>query len=413
MSQASHYDDLETRDPAAREAALFAALPGQIAHARQSSTVYGRLLAEIDPATITDRAALSSLPVSRKGALLEAQRETPPLGGYNGQPVGELARLFCSPGPIYEPQGEQADFWRFARALHAAGFRRGDIVHNCFAYHFTPAGFMFDTAARQLGCPVFPAGTGNTEGQAQAMAQLGCTGYAGTPDFLKIILEKADELGLDTGRMARASVGGGALMPDAKAWYAARGIAVYQNYGTADLGLIAYETPAREGLVVDEGVLVEIVRPGTGEPLPAGEVGEVVVTLFNPAYPLVRFATGDLSAVLPGPSLCGRSNTRLRGWMGRADQATKVKGMFVRPEQIAALLARHPELGRARLVVDRADGHDVMVLKAECADSAPALTAAVAETLQTLVKLRGTVELTAPDSLPNDGKVIDDIRKYD
>lgn len=406
-----HYDDLETRSHDEREAALFAALTTQLTHARTHSEAYAELLADIDPTAITDRTALATVPVTRKSELVERQSAKPPFGGFDGQPLDDMVHLFVSPGPIYEPQGAGADFWRFGRALFAAGFRKGDMVQNCFSYHFTPGGFLFDSAARALGCPVFPAGTGNSEGQAQAMAHLGCTAYTGTPDFLKVILEKADSLGIDTSRMVKASVGGGALMPDAKAWYADRGVAVYQNYGTADLGLIAYETPAREGLVVDENVLVEIVRPGTGDPVPEGEVGEVLVTLFNPAYPLVRFATGDLSAVMAGESPCGRRNMRLKGWMGRADQAAKIKGMFVRPEQLAALAKRHPQIAKSRLVVDRADGGDIMTLKIEATDSS--IADAVAGSLQDIVKLRGKVEIVAPNSLPNDGKVIDDIRNYD
>ncbi len=408
---ADHFDNLETRSGDERDAALFAALTTQLAHAKAHSVAYGELLAAVEPGEIKDRASLAQVPVTRKSELVERQAATPPLGGFNAQPVGDLPRLFASPGPIYEPQGEGADYWRFGRALYAAGFRKGDIVQNCFAYHFTPAGFLFDAAAKAIGCPVFPAGTGNSEGQAQAMAHLGCTAYTGTPDFLKVILEKADSLGLDISAMTKASVGGGALMPDAKAWYADRGVDVYQNYGTADLGLIAYETQAREGLVVDENVLVEIVRPGTGDPVPVGEVGEVLVTLFNPSYPLIRFATGDLSAVMEGASPCGRTNMRLKGWMGRADQATKVKGMFVRPEQLATLTKRHPEISKARLVVDRADGHDVMTLKVESEDLT--ITDKVTASLQDIVKLRGTVEAVPPGTLPNDGKVIDDIRQYD
>ncbi|MBV6631713.1 MAG: AMP-binding protein [Alphaproteobacteria bacterium] len=407
----AHYDALETRSHDEREARLMAALTDQVAHAKANSAAYADMLADVDPASVTDRAALAKLPVTRKSDLTERQSSAPPLGGFNGQPLEQIRRVFSSPGPIYEPQGDQPDFWRFARALYAAGFRAGDIVHNCFAYHFTPAGFLFDDAAKALGCPVFPAGTGNTEGQAQAMAHLKCSGYAGTPDYLKVILEKGDELGLDTSSLVKASVGGGPLMPDVKAWYETRGVAVYQNYGTADLGLIAYETPAREGLVCDEGALVEIVRPGTGDPVAEGEVGEVVVTLFNPAYPLIRFATGDLSAVMAGDSPCGRTNMRLKGWMGRADQATKVKGMFVRPEQIAEVLKRHDGIGKARLVVDRGDGTDVMTLKVEAADAG--IASAVTDNLAAIVKLKGNVEIVEPGSLPNDGKVIDDVRSYD
>ncbi|MEM6901618.1 MAG: AMP-binding protein [Pseudomonadota bacterium] len=406
-----HYDALETRSHDEREAALMAALADQVAHAKANSEAYADMLADVDPASVTDRMALTKLPVTRKSDLTQRQSSSPPLGGFNGEPLTEIRRVFSSPGPIFEPQGKQPDFWHYARALHAAGFRAGDIIQNCFAYHFTPAGFLFDGGAQALGCTVFPAGTGNTEAQAQALAHLKCSGYAGTPDYLKVILEKADELGLDSSSMVKASVSGGALMPDVKAWYETRGVAVYQNYGTADLGLIAYETTAREGLVVDESVLVEIVRPGTGDPVAEGEVGEVLVTLFNPTYPLIRFATGDLSAVVPGASPCGRTNMRLKGWMGRADQATKVKGMFVRPEQIAEILKRHDGVSKARLVVDRGEGTDVMTLKVEAVDTS--IGTAVSESLAAIVKLKGQVEVVEPGSLPNDGKVIDDIRRYD
>lgn len=404
------YDQLETRSPDQREAELFAALPAQIAHARANAPYFARVLADVDPASIRDRAALAQLPVTRKSDLIALQKDTPPFGGLAAVAIGQLARVFASPGPIHDPEPHGTDPWRSARALHASGIRGGDLVQNCFAYHLTPAGSMFETGAHALGAAVIPAGTGNTEMQAQVAAQLKPRAYIGTPDFLKIILEKGDELGLDLSSITIGHVAGGPFLPDARAFYDGRGIAVYQSYGTADLGIVAYETPARAGLVVEEGAIVEIVRPGTGDPVPEGEVGEVVVTIFNKAYPLVRFATGDLSAVLPGASPCGRTNMRLKGWMGRADQTTKVKGMFVHPQQVAEVVRRHPQVARARLVVGRQDANDTMTLRCETADSAAALASALRETLASVTKLKGTVEFVAPGTLPNDGKVIDDTR---
>ncbi|WP_029010023.1 phenylacetate--CoA ligase family protein [Azospirillum halopraeferens] len=404
------YDTLETRTPDERETALFAALPEQIAHARASAPYFASLLAEVDPASVRDRAALAALPVTRKADLIALQKAAPPFGGLAAVAVGELARVFASPGPIHDPEPHGRDPWRTARALYATGLRKGDLVQNCFAYHLTPAGSMFETGAHAIGCAVIPAGTGNTEMQAQVAAALRPRGYIGTPDFLKLILEKADELALDASCLAVGHVTGGPYLPDARAFYQSRGIDVYQSYGTADLGIVAYETAARAGLVVDEGVIVEIVRPGTGDPVPDGEVGEVVVTTFNRAYPLVRFATGDLSAVLPGTSPCGRTNMRLKGWMGRADQTTKIKGMFVHPGQVAEVVRRHPEIARARLVVGRADANDTMTLRCEVPDPGDTLAAAVRETLASVTKLKGVVEFVAPGGLPNDGKVIEDAR---
>ncbi len=404
------YDKAETQPPDQREAALLAALPAQVAHAQVHAPYFARLLAGIEPAEIRDRAALARLPVTRKSELAALQQAALPFGGLAAVAIGELARVFASPGPIFDPEPHGRDPWRSARALFAAGFRKGDLAQNCFAYHLTPAGAMFETGAHAVGCAVIPAGTGNTEQQAQVMAALRPKGYIGTPDFLKIILDKADALGLDCRATTIASVSGGPYLPDARAAYAARGIAVSQCYGTADLGIVAYETPAREGLVLNEDILVEIVRPGTGDPVPDGEVGEVVVTLFGRAYPLLRFATGDLSAVLPGTSPCGRTNRRLKGWLGRADQTTKVKGMFVHPAQVAEVLRRHPGIGRARLVVGRANASDTMVLRCETAEGGEALVSALRETLATVTKLNGTVELVAPGGLPNDGLVIEDAR---
>jgi phenylacetate-CoA ligase len=341
------------------------------------------------------------------------QAGRPPFGELIAIPPGRLARIFVSPGPIFDPEAPGRDFFRFARALFATGLRSGQILHNTFAYHFTPAGAMMESGARALGCAVVPAGPGNLELQARAIAHLRSHCYAGTPDFLKAIIEKAEELGLDLATLRRGHVTGGAYTQSLRTWYSDRGLTVLQSYGTADLGLVAYESEAREGLILDEHVIVEIVRPGTGEPLPDGEVGEVVVTLLLPEYPLIRFATGDLSAIMPGQSPCGRSNVRIRGWMGRADQATKVKGMFVRPEQIADIARRIPSLGRLRLVVERVDEADRMTLRAEAAAADDNLAQRLAETLQTVTKLRGDVTLVPPGSLPNDGRVIEDTRKVE
>ncbi len=407
-----HYDRLETRDPDVREQALLSALPAQIAHAKAHAPAFARLFAEVDPAAITSRAALAQLPVTRKSALVELQQATRPFGGFAATQWGAARRVFASPGPLYEPEGSEGDYWRLARALHAAGFRAGDLVHNCFAYHLTPAGSMLETGAHALGCTVFPGGTGQTELQIQAMADLEPAGYVGTPSFLKIILDKADQQGIALPSLKRALVSGEAFPPSLRDALLARGIAGFQVYATADLGNIAYESAAREGLIVDEGVLVEIVRPGTDDPVAAGEVGEVVVTtLFNRDYPLVRFGTGDLSAVLPGISSCGRTNLRIKGWLGRADQTTKVKGMFVHPEQVASVLKRHAGIVRARLVVDNPEGVDRMTLHVEASGKEGPVDAIVA-TLRDVTKLRGEVALHAPGELPNDGKVIDDLRKY-
>ena len=408
-----YYDDLETRDPEAREAVLMAALPAQVAHAKAKAPAYASMLAGVDPRDITSRAALAQLPVTRKADLLERQSPASPFGGLAAVPVTAAARLFASPGPVYELETARPGFWRLERALFAAGFRAGDIVHNCFSYHLTPGGWMLDGAARGLGCAVIAGGVGNAEQQVQAIAHFRPTGYTGTPDFLKVLLDKAVELGADCSSITRALVSGGALFPALRQSYAERGVAVLQCYASADLGLIAYESEAREGLILDEEIIVEILRPGTGEPLPEGEIGEVVVTTFNHEYPLLRFATGDLSAVLPGTSPCGRTAPRVKGWMGRADQATKVKGMFVQPSQVAAVLKRHPEIARARLVVTREGDSDAMTLQCEVAGGGAGFSAAVAESLQSACKVRGAVELLAPGSLPNDGKVIDDRRRYD
>ncbi|MCC7039879.1 MAG: phenylacetate--CoA ligase family protein [Burkholderiales bacterium] len=408
-----HFDALETRDPEARHREQFAQLREQVAHAKAQAPAFARALAAIDPAALTSAAALASLPVTRKSDLLELQKAARPFGGLAATRWGVARRVFQSPGPIYEPEGAQPDYWRLARALHAAGFRAGELIHNCFAYHLTPAGSMLETAGHALGCTVFPGGTGQTELQVQAIADLGAHGYAGTPSFLKIILDKADELGIALPTLGRALVSGEAFLASQRDFFAARGIAGYQAYATADLGLIAYETVARDGLVVDEGVLVEIVRPGTGDPVAPGEVGEVVVTTLATAdYPLIRFGTGDLSAFLPGPSPCGRTNVRIKGWLGRADQTTKVKGMFVHPAQVAAIVKRHPEIVKARLVVDNAEGADRMTLVVEVPGNASSYAEAIVASMREVTKLRGEVAFRLPGELPNDGKVIEDARKY-
>ena len=408
----AHFDALETRDPAARERELFARLPAQLAHAKAASPYFARTLAAVDPARITSREALAALPVARKSDLIELQRARMPFGGLNATPVSGVARIFMSPGPVYEPEGRGPDFWRAARSLYAAGFRAGDLAINCFSYHFSPAASMFETGLHHLGCAVIPAGTGQTELQARAIHDLKPVGYAGTPSFIKIILEKADELSLSSDSLRRAVVSGEAFLPPVRAFLADRGLEAFQAYGTADLGIIAYETPAHEGLVLDEELLLEIVRPGTGDPVAEGEVGEVVVTAFNRDYPLVRFATGDLSAILPGTSPCGRTNARIKGWMGRADQTTKVRGLFVHPQQVGEVLKRHA-LARGRLVVENEAGEDRMTLSVEHAgEGGEALARAVEASLRDVTKLRGEVRVVAPGALANDGKVIEDARSY-
>jgi phenylacetate-CoA ligase len=416
-----HFDSLETRAPAEREAALMAALPGIVAAARLAPAM-AQALAGVDAAAVTSRAALAALPVTRKGELLErqkAQRTTDPFGGYSTigwrglRGLTGARRVYQSPGPIYEPEGAAPDYWRIARALAAAGFEAGDLVHNSFSYHLTPGAWMMESGAQALGCAVFPGGVGNTEQQLQAMVDLRPDAYCGTPSFLRIALEKAAEAGIALPSLKKALLSGEAFPPSLRDWLAERGIQGYQAYATADVGLIAYETAAREGLVVDEGVIVEIVRPGTGDPVPDGEVGEVVVTVLHPEYPLVRFGTGDLSAVLAGTCPTGRTNHRIKGWMGRADQTAKVRGMFVHPSQVAEVARRHPEIARARLVVAGEMANDRMTLRAEVAAPPEGLAPAVAATVRDVTKLRCDVELVSPGVLPNDGKVIEDARKYD
>lgn len=404
----NHYDKREIRSADERAKDISLELPEQIERAK--STGLGALLREIEPKEIDSLEALASLPVLRKSKLGALQAENPPFGGLIAMGVSELDYVFQSPGPIYEPGRSSRDWWRVGRFLHACGIGKQDLVQNCFSYHMTPAGSIFENGARAVGATVFPAGVGNTELQAVAASNLGATAYAGTPDYLKTILEYADEAGLDLSRIKKAAVGGGALFPSVRAYYADRGIHCLQCYATADLGNIAYETVADEGLIVDEGVFVEIVTPGTGNPVPEGEIGEVLVTTLNEDYPLVRFATGDLSAILPGTSSCGRTNMRIVGWKGRADQTTKIKGMFVHPEQVAQIVGKHAEVKKARIEVVRENEADAFVIKLETEADAPGR---YESTVQEILKLRGQIEICAPGSLPNDGKVIDDQRSYD
>ncbi len=413
-----HYDALETRDPAERERALLGALPAQIALAKNNAPGFARILAEVDPQAVSSRAALARLPVTRKSDLPELQKREFPLGGLNATPLSKLAKIFVSPGPVYEPEGTAPDWWRTARALFAAGFRSGELALNTFAYHFTPAGSMMESGARALGCTVVPGGIGQTEMQVSTIVDLRIGGFIGTPSFLKLIVDKADELKADISCLKKAMVGGEYLPPALRNSMAARGIRVMQSYGTADLGSLAYESAladgsVTQGMILDEGLLLEIVRPGTGDPVAPGEVGEVVITSFNTDYPLVRFGTGDLSAVLAGASPCGRSNVRIKGWMGRADQTTKVRGMFVTPKQVGEILRRHPEVVKARLVIAGETGKDDMTLRCEANKDDAALKAALVASIRDVTKLRGEIDFVPAGSLPNDGKVIDDTRKYD
>ncbi|MGY4311327.1 phenylacetate--CoA ligase family protein [Bradyrhizobium sp. JR3.5] len=404
-----HYDALETREPAEREAALFARLPDVLRRA-MAAPAYANLLRGTDPASITSQQTLAGLPVLRKSELPALHKAAPPFGGFVADKPGSFARLFTSPGPIFEPESRQADPWRGARALFAAGFREGDVVLNTFSYHLTPGGFIFDASARALGCAVIPAGPGNTEQQFELIEAYRPVGYSGTPDFLKILLDAAAAGGRDVSSIKRALVSGAAFPKSLQGEMKSRGVEAYQAFGTADLGLIAFETPAREGMTVNEDLILEIVKPGTGDPVAPGDVGEIVVTSLDPHHPWIRLALGDLTAALPGASPCGRTNMRIKGWMGRADQTTKVKGMFVRPEQVAEIARRHPELGRLRLVVTRAGEADAMTLRAECASAPEALLSEIEATLRAVTKLGGTVELVGRGSLPNDGKVIADER---
>jgi phenylacetate-CoA ligase len=408
-----YYDSLETRFPEERERALLAALPGQIAHAKRNAPGWARILAGVDAPAVTSREALAKLPVTRKSDLVALQKAERPFGGLNALPVSKLGKIFVSPGPIYDPEGRSRDWWRTARALFAAGFRSGDLAVNTFSHHFTPAGSMLESGALALGCSVVPSGVGQTEMQVAALAELRANAYIGTPSFLKLIVEKADELKRDITSLKKAAVGAEYLPPALRAAMGERGIRVIQSYASADLGLIAYESEAIEGMILDEALILEILRPGTVDPVPEGEVGEVVITSFNADYPLIRFGTGDLSAVLPGASPCGRTNTRIRGWMGRADQTTKVKGMFVHPSQVAEVVKRHREIAKARLVVDNPGGADRMTLHCEVVVESDALKAAIEASLRDITQLRGEVAFGKPGELPNDGKVIEDAKKYE
>jgi phenylacetate-CoA ligase len=416
-----YFDELETRPAEAREGALMARLPGLVEHAVTQSAGWKRLLDGVEPRAISSRKALAQLPVLRKTELKALQQSEPPFGGLTTVAPGRLGRLFMSPGPIFDAEGAGEDPWRVARALHAAGIRAGHIVQNCFGYHLTPGAWMVDGGARALGCAVVPAGIGNTEQQIELIRTLRPDAYAGTPSFLRIIVEKSQELGLDISNLKRALVAAEALPPSLRSWFRGQGIeTVLQWYGTADLGMVAYESEAMEGMILDEDLILEIVRPGTGDPVSDGEVGEIVITSFNPVYPMIRFATGDLSAVLGGASPCGRTNVRIRGWLGRADQTTKVRGMFVHPGQVQEILRRHAGVSRARLVVEGEMANDRMSLRCEAESSAleaaggeEALARAIGESIREVTKLRGEVRFVAPGSLPNDGKVIEDARKYE
>lgn len=405
-----HFDHLETREPERRDTENFAVLRALLGKASGEAPALARQLAGIDIEALSEPSALAAIPVLRKPELAQMQKEAPPFAGLTTTQPGKLRRLLMSPGPVFEPESLAADWWGAGRALFAAGFRAGDIVLNTFGYHFTPGAFIMESGAAAIGCAVIPAGPGQTEQQLAAIAAFSPNAYCGTPDFLKILIEKAEEAGKPAASIRKALVSGAAFPPSLQQWVAARGIDAFQAYATADLGIIAYETPARAGLVINEGLIVEIVRPGTGEPLGEGEVGEVVVTRLNADYPLLRFGTGDLSKIVGGQSPCGRTNLQLAGWMGRADQRTKVKGMFVDPAQVAAIARRFPPLGRLRLVVSRSGETDVMTLRAESAEAGDDLRSKLAAALQAETSLRGEVELVPPASLPNDGKVIEDTR---
>ncbi len=408
-----HFDSLETRLPIDRDQAIITAVQAQVAHAKQAAPAYTERLQAIDAARVMSPAAITQLPLTRKSDLIELQKASPPFGGLAGYEHGQLRYIFASPGPIYEPSTQRSDYWRMARALYAVGFRQGDLIHSAFSYHLTPAGSMVDSAASALGCAVVPAGAGQTELQVQTIERLRPDGYVGTPSFLKIILEKADETGVDVSSITKALVSGEAFPPSTRAYFAERGIHALQCYATADLGMIAYESSADSGLIIDEGVYLEIVRPGTGDLVADGEVGEVVVTTLNPDYPLIRFATGDLSAILAGVSDCGRTNRRIKGWMGRADQTTKIRGMFVHPEQVAQVVDQHQEIKKARLIVDWIEERDQMVFKCEVDPDQEGLQVRIADSVRNFCKLRSEVELVSAGSLPNDGMVIEDIRRYE
>lgn len=404
------YDALEARDPETREREQMAALARQLAHAKAKTGFFAARLKEVEPAQVTSRKALAELPVTRKGDLAKAQKENPPFGGLVAEERARLRHVFMSPGPLYEPDGEQKDYWRFGRALWAAGARPGDLVHNAFSYHLVPAGILAETGAAAIGCPVFPAGVGNTEIQVQAIADLKPAIYAGTPSFLRILAEKADELKLDFSSIRKGMVGAEALTPSLRQTMQERGVELFNTYGTADVGLIAYESAGHEGMLVDEGIVFELVEPLGSKPVAEGEIGEVVVTVLTATYPLIRYGTGDLSAALPGRSPCGRTNTRIKGWMGRADQSTKVRGMFVHASNVMDVARRHPEVRKARLVVTSKNDRDEMTLRCVVEGGGEGLREAVAATVQSVLKLRGSVEFVA--ELPDDGKVVEDARTY-
>ncbi len=408
-----YYDRQETRNQAQRQICLFQSLRQQLKQAKRNAPAYQQLLAEVNVDDINNKSDFANLPLTRKSSLLELQKDSPPFGGFSAISAGRLTNVFASPGPIYEPGSDRPDFWRFARSLYAAGIRPGDLIHNCFSYHFTPAGAMIENGAKALGCAVIPAGVGQTELQVQTVSDLKPQAYVGTPSFLKIILDKADELNADVRSISKALFGGEALPPSIRDSFVARGIRAQQCYATADIGVIAYESSAQQGLIVDEGVFLEIVRPGSNEPVDDGEVGEVVVSSLNPDYPLIRFATGDLSAVMDGMSPCGRTNKRIKGWMGRADQTAKVRGMFIHPEQVDKVIKRHEEISRARLVIEWRDEADQIKLICETSSQDDSLSASIAESFRGIGKLRCEVELVTSGTLANDGKVIDDIRQYD
>lgn len=410
---ADYFDKLETRDDMTRSLSLQMELPKQIAHAKASTEAYAEILADVDASSITSVESLATLPVTRKSDLMARQAAARPFGGLATAKAGSMVRVYASPGPVYEPEGEGPDYWRTGRAMYAAGVRAGDLIHNTLSYHFTPAGFMIESGARAIGCGVFPAGVGQTELQVSAIVDLQPNVYCGTPSFLKILIDKAAEMGADISCIKKGLVGGEALPPSLRTTLSEHGVDVLQFFGTADVGTIAYESEAREGLIIDENILVEIVTPGTGDPVAEGEVGEILVTSFSQDYPLVRFATGDMSKILPGVSPCGRTNVRIAGWMGRADQTTKVKGMFVRPEQVAVVIKRHPEILKARLVVDREGVNDSMTLVCEVETHDETLADAVRSSLRDVCKLRGEVSFVAAGELAIDGKVIDDIRSYE
>ena len=407
------YDALETRDPALREEQQFDELKKQLHNARDHAPAYAAILADVDFASVNDRITLAAIPLTRKSDIAKRQSELPPLGGYAAAPMDSFYNVFASPGGIFEPGAARDDYWNFARGLYAAGIRAGDLIHNTFSYHFTPAGLMVDSAARALGCPVFPGGIGQTELQVQVMARLKPRAYCGTPSFLKIILDKAAEMNISVDTLSLGLVGGEALPGSLRTELSDSGVNVVQFYGTADLGMVAYESSAKEGMILEEKVIVEIVRPGTGEPVAEGEVGEIVVTTLSPEYPLIRFATGDLSAFMSGNSPCGRTNRRIKGWMGRADQTAKVRGMFVHPSQVASVVSRHDELLRARLVIGRVDNQDVMTLKCEIENHQESIEQLIEQSVREICKLRADIELCPAGTLPNDGVVIEDARPLD